>query len=251
VLVPLFAVGVFIGFFLCQIGMVSHWHRHHGPAWRARASINALGALVTAIAALVITVTKFTHGAWLIMLTIPVLVALFSRVHAAYDRIGAQLGVGSLPARPRHLHSVVVVPVVAITRLTSELLSVARAMGREVVAVHVTYPDEMPAARAMASDWITWRPEVPLVLLESPRRELGPPLARYVRELRADQVVVLIGEVQPQRRWERLLKNQRGAVVARHLSRTSNAVVCRYRMPLPGAVTIPPASVPRPLPAST
>jgi amino acid transporter len=239
VLVPLFAVGVFIGFFLCQIGMVSHWHRHHGPAWRARASINALGALVTALAALVITVTKFTHGAWLIMLTIPVLVALFSRVHAAYDRIGAQLGVGSLPARPRHLHSVVVVPVVAITRLTSELLSVARAMGREVVAVHVTYPDEMPAARAMASDWITWRPEVPLVLLESPRRELGPPLARYVRELRADQVVVLIGEVQPQRRWERLLKNQRGAVVARHLSRTSNAVVCRYRMPLPGAVTIP------------
>jgi hypothetical protein len=150
--VPLFAVGVFIGFFLCQIGMVSHWHRHHGPAWRARASINALGALVTAIAALVITVTKFTHGAWLIMLTIPVLVALFSRVHAAYDRIGAQLGVGSLPARPRHLHSIVVVPVVAITRLTSELLSVARAMGPEVVAVHVTYPDEMPAAQAMASD---------------------------------------------------------------------------------------------------
>jgi amino acid transporter len=251
VLVPLFAVGVFIGFFLCQIGMVSHWRRHHGPAWRARASINALGALVTAIAALVITVTKFTHGAWLIMLTIPVLVALFSRVHAAYDRIGAQLGVGSLPARPHHLHSIVVVPVVAITRLTSELLSVARAMGREVVAVHVTYPDEMPAARAMASDWITWRPEVPLVLLESPRRELGPPLARYVRELHADQVVVLIGEVQPQRRWERLLKNQRGAVVARHLSRTSNAVVCRYRMPLPRAVTIPPTSVPRPLPAST
>jgi dihydroorotase-like cyclic amidohydrolase len=96
-------------------------------------------------------------------------------VHAAYDRIGAQLGVGSLPARPRHLHSIVVVPVVAITRLTSELLSVARAMGPEVVAVHVTYPDEMPAARAMASDWITWRPEVPLVLLESPRRELGHP----------------------------------------------------------------------------
>jgi hypothetical protein len=132
------------------------------------------------------------------------------------------------------VHSIVVVPVVAITRLTSQLLSTARAMGREVVAVHVTYPDETPAARAMASDWITWRPEVPLVLLESPHRELGPPLARYVRQLRAGQVVVLIGEVQPQRRWERLLKkNRRGAVVARHLYRTTNAVVCRYRMPLP------------------
>jgi hypothetical protein len=101
----------------------------------------------------------------------------------------------------------------------------------------------------MAGDWMTWRPEVPLVLLESPRRELGPPLAHYVRQLRADQVVVLIGEVQPPRRWERLLKNQRGAVVARHLSRTTNAVVCRYRMPLPRLVTSPPA--PSPLAAST
>ena len=249
VLVPLFAVGVFIGFFLCQIGMVNHWHQQHGPVWRTRASINALGALLTALAALVITVTKFTHGAWLIMLAIPLLVALFSRVHAAYDRIGAQLGVGSLPARPHHVHSIVVVPVVAITRLTSELLSVARAMGREVIAVHVTYPDEIPAARAMASDWITWRPEVPLVLLESPHRELGPSLARYVRQLRADQVVVLIGEVQPLRRWERLLKNQRGAVVARHLFRTTNAVICRYRMPLAHVVTSTPT--PSPLAAST
>jgi hypothetical protein len=249
VLVPLFAVGVFIGFFLCQIGMVSHWRQQPGPTWRTRASINALGAVLTAVAALVIMVTKFTHGAWLIMLSIPLLVALFSRVHAAYDRIGAQLGVGSLPARPHQVHSVVVVPVVAITRLTSELLSVARAMGREVVAVHVTYPDEMPAAWAMAGDWMTWRPEVPLVLLESPRRELGPPLAHYVRELRADQVLVLIGEVQPPRRWERLLKNQRGAVVARHLSRTTNAVVCRYRMPLPHVVISAPT--PSPFAAST
>jgi hypothetical protein len=99
VLVPLFAVGVFIGFFLCQIGMVSHWHQQHGPTWRTRASINALGAVLTAVAALVITVTKFTHGAWLIMLTIPLLVALFSRVHAAYDRIGCPTRRGQ-PARP-------------------------------------------------------------------------------------------------------------------------------------------------------
>lgn len=65
-------------------------------------------------------------------------------------------------------------------------------------------------------------------------------MGRYVRELHADRVVVLIGEVQPQRRWERLRKNRRGAVVARHLSRTTNAVVCRYRMPLPRGVTIQP-----------
>jgi amino acid transporter len=232
VLVPLFAVGVFIGFFLCQVGMVRHWRRERGRGWRTRAAINGLGAVLTGVAALVITVTKFVHGAWLIVLVIPLLVLLFTRVHAAYTRIGGQLGVGGLPPRPREVDSIVVVPVVAITRLTSELLSTALCMGDRVAAVHVGYPDEMDASRAMARTWNDWRPEIPLVLLDSPHRELGPPLARYIRTLDAGRVIVLVGEVQPVHLWERMLKNHRGAVVARHLSRATDAVVCRYRMPL-------------------
>ena len=176
-LVPLFAVGVFVGFFLCQVGMVRHWRGERGRGWRWRATVNGTGAVLTAIAALVITITKFPHGAWLIVLMIPLLVLLFTRIHAAYGRIGGQLGIGSLPARPRKRDTVVVVPVVAITRLASELLSTALGMGHRVIAVHVSYPDETAAARRMVADWTTWRPEIQLVLLESPRRELGGPLA--------------------------------------------------------------------------
>ncbi|MFD2419754.1 APC family permease [Amycolatopsis pigmentata] len=235
ILVPLFAVGVFIGFFLCQIGMVRHWRAARGPGWRRRATVNGAGALLTATAAIVVTSSKFTHGAWLIVVIVPGLAVLFWRVRVAYDRIGAQLGIGSLPDRPHQLDTLVVVPVVAITRLTSELLSTAMGMGRRVVAVHVSYPGEYQAARDMETQWLSWRPEIPLVILNSPHRELGPPLARYLHDTcdtTADRVIVLIGEVQPQRRWERMLKNHRGTVIARRLSHTTNAVVCRYRLPL-------------------
>jgi hypothetical protein len=232
VLVPLFAVGVFIGFVLCQVGMVRHWRQVRGRAWRVRAVVNGTGAVLTAVAAVVITVTKFVHGAWLIVLVVPLFVVLFTRVRAAYNRIGAELGVGSLPERPHPADTLVVVPVVAITRLASELLSTALGMGHAVVAVHVAYTDEMAEARDMQRDWTNWRPEISLVLLEARHRELGPPLAKFVHDAKVERVIVLIGEVQPARLWERILKNQRGAVLARYLSRTTNAVVCRLRMPL-------------------
>jgi hypothetical protein len=90
----------------------------------------------------------------------------------------------------------------------------------------------MAEARAMQRDWTNWRPEISLVLLEARHRELGPPLVKFVHDAKAERVIVLIGEVQPARLWERILKNQRGAVLARYLSRTTNAVVCRLRMPL-------------------
>jgi amino acid transporter len=237
VLVPLFAVGVFVGFFLCQVGMVRHWRAERGRGWRGRIAVNGLGAVLTAVAASVITVTKFAHGAWLIVLVVPALVVLFARVHAAYDRIGRQLGVGTLPPAPHELDTLVVVPIVAITRLASELLSTALGMGHRVVAVHVAYPGEFEAARAMETQWLSWRPDIPLTVLAAEHRELGAPLARFVHDADAERVIVLIGEVQPTRWWERVLKNHRGAVVARRLSHGTDAVVCRLRMPLEPEIT--------------
>ncbi|MGP4015915.1 APC family permease [Saccharopolyspora sp. 5N708] len=238
VLVPMFAVGVFIGFFLCQVGMVRHWAADRGSGWRLRAAINGVGAVLTALAAIVIIATKFIEGAWLILLVVPVLVVVFSRVRAAYDRIGRELGVGSLPPQPHELDTLVVVPIAAPTRLAAEALSTALGMGHRVVAVHVTFPGESEQASAIQQAWLEWRPEVPIVVLEADRRELGAPLARFVRDADAERVIVLIGEVQPDRRWERLLKNHRGAVIARRLSRSTNAVVCRLRLPLTPAAAL-------------
>ncbi|AHI02032.1 amino acid transporter [Kutzneria viridogrisea] len=232
VLVPLFAIGVFVGFALAQVGMVRHWLAERGRGWVGRAALNGFGAVLTVAALIDVTASKFVEGAWLIVLVIPVFVLLFSVVRRAYTRIGSEIGVGTLPVRPRRTSSVVVVPVVAITELTAESLSTALSMGDRVVAVHVTFEDEQERARQFQLDWQAWRPEVPLVLLDSAHRVLGPPIARYVKSLDDDHVVVLIGEIEPAARWERVLRNRRGAVVARCVGRNTEAVVCRLRFRL-------------------
>ena len=232
VLVPLFAIGVFVGFALAQIGMVRHWRTERGRGWFGKAALNGFGAVLTIAALIDVTASKFLEGAWLIVLVIPIFVLLFSIVKRAYDKIGGQIGVGTLPARPKRAGSVVVVPVVAITQLTAECLSTALSMGDRVVAVHVTFDDETDHARQFQLDWQEWRPEVPLVLLDSAHRVLGPPVARYVKSLTDDRVVVLIGEIEPAALWERILRNRRGAVVARYVGRNTRAVVCRLRFRL-------------------
>lgn len=238
-LVPLFAIGVFIGFFLCQVGMVRHWRRTRGRWWPTRAALNGLGAVLTALALVDVTAAKFLSGAWLIVLVVPLLVLLFGAVHRAYRRIGAKIGVGTLPERPRRTGSVVVVPVVAITRLTSECLSAALSMGDRVVAVHVCFADDREQTRRFAREWHSWRPEVPLVLVDAVHRVLGPPVVRYVNSLAEDRVVVLIGEFEPTRWWERVLRNRRGAVVARAVGRETTVVVCRLRFRLDAPDRIP------------
>ena len=100
-LVPLFAIGVFVGFTLSQAGMVRHWHEQHDRGWLRRAMINGLGAVLTLAALAIELVSKFTEGAWLVVIVIPLLVLLFTRIRANYDRIGALLELGKHPGRRR------------------------------------------------------------------------------------------------------------------------------------------------------
>ncbi|MEU6058783.1 APC family permease [Streptomyces sp. NPDC047097] len=234
-LVPLFAIGVFVGFTLCQAGMVRHWSTGRPAGWRAKAALNGFGALTTGIAAVVVTATKFTEGAWLIVLALPLLVVAFERVHRAYDRIGACLELGRIPGPPRRVRSLVVVPVSGISRLTCQALTAARSLGDEVRAVTVTYadPEDRRAAEALRRDWDLWDPGVELVELPTVARSLGRPVRDHVRELTAAhpdaQVTVLIPETEPARLWQRLLQNQRGPVVAHAVRRGTDAAVCRLR----------------------
>ncbi|MFB7514736.1 APC family permease [Streptomyces sp. NPDC056144] len=234
-LVPLFAIGVFVGFTIAQTGMVLHW-RASGQ-WR-KAALNGLGALLTGVSAVVVTATKFHDGAWLIVVALPLIVLAFETVHRAYGRIGERLGVGRIPEPPHRERSLVLVPVSSLTRLTSEALTAAVSLGDEVRAVTVCHPDpeDREQTDALARDWALWNPGVPLVRLPAERRALGRPVSAYVRELRAAEpgtrVTVLVPEVEPEHLWQRLLQNQRGAVVAHAVRRDTDAVVCRLRFRL-------------------
>jgi hypothetical protein len=235
-LVPLFAVGVFIGFTLSQLGMVKHWLAEQTPGYRTRIAINAVGAFLTLCTTGIELVSKFTEGAWLIVLVIPGFALLFAGVHRSYARIGAQLQLGQTPPPPRAQQSLVVVPVGGLSRLTAEGINVALSIGDEVVAVTVCFADPEDAAADVSfrDQWDEWHPDVPLITLRSVHRSLSKPIVMYLRDLeRSDKyhrLVVPIPEVQPASVWQYLLHNQRGVILDRAIRRhTASVVLCRLR----------------------
>jgi amino acid transporter len=235
-LIPLFAVGVFVGFTLSQLGMVRHWQGARTHGWKIRAGINGFGAVLTALTTVIELVSKFTEGAWVIVLIIPGLVLLFGRVHRTYDRIGALLGMGQTPKPPAREKSRVVVPVAGISRLTTEGISTALSLSDDVVAVSVVFtdPDEEAADVSFRQRWDDWHPNVPLVTLHSAHRSIAKPIVKYLCQLEAEdkyqRLVVLIPEVQPKKFWYYLLFNQRGVILDRAIRRgTGNVVLCRLR----------------------
>jgi amino acid transporter len=227
-LVPLFAIGVFVGFTLAQTGMVRHWLTVRSAGWRWRAALNGLGATLTGLAAVVTTVSKFAHGAWAILLALPLLVLGFERVHGAYRRIGAELGIGHIPRPPAGTRSVVIVPVHSVSNLAREAISAAISLGDEVVAVRVVYPDEPADLADFRREWEAWRPDVPLVLVSAPHRDIGAAVTELLNSRYSDRrTFVLIAEIEPEHRWERILRNNRGSTLARAIRRRTNAIVCR------------------------
>ncbi|MFY9650034.1 APC family permease [Trebonia sp.] len=243
-LVPLFAVGVFVGFTLSQVGMVRHWREQRSSGWVYRAWINGVGAVLTFAATVIELGSKFLAGAWLVAIVIPLLVLLFLAVGRAYERIGVQLGIGQVPPPPVKMPVLVVVPVMGLSRLTAEGISAALSLGDDVVAVTVVYTDsdddsdsETGAQAPDASfreQWQAWRPEVPLITLRSVHRSLAKPIVHYLRRLEAEdtyhRLVVLIPEVQPTGPLQWLLHNQRGIILDRAIRRgTANVVLCRLR----------------------
>jgi amino acid transporter len=242
-LVPLFAIGVFVGFTLSQAGMVRHWRENRIDGWRTRAVINGVGAVFTTVALAIELISKFTEGAWLIVIIVPLLVGMFSRIHTLYRRLGIMLHLGEKPPPPQRRRSLVIVPVGGMSRLTAAAVSTALSLGDEVLAVTVCYADpaDTQADVEFRDQWEAWHPEVPLLTLRSTRRSLGPPVVEFLRELERaasyDQHVVLIPEVQPDKPWHQILHNQRGFVLEQAIQRgTSNVVICRLRYRL-AAVT--------------
>ncbi|WP_241968314.1 APC family permease [Streptomyces sp. ICBB 8177] len=237
-LVPVFAIGVFIGFTLSQAGMVRHWHQEGGTGWLGRAALNGLGALLTAAALVIEMVSKFHEGGWLVLVAVAVLVMLFEAVHHTYRRIGTALHLGEVPDRPEHRRSLVVVPVGAVNKLTQEAVSAALSLGDQVRAVTVVHPEdpEAPSADEVRQAWNAWQPEVPLTVLHSRTRSLTRPIVDYLCALGAedghDRLVVLIPEMHLPKPWQRLLQNQRGAVLDRAIRRNTGAVICRLRFPI-------------------
>ena len=213
-LIPLYAIGVFLSFTLSQAGMLKRFVRLKEPGWKARAAVSGIGAAVTAVVAVVQAVTKASEGAWIVLILIPTLVFIFTKIHRHYVQLGDQL---RLTERDefKPIHNTVLVLTPSVHRGVLRALEYAITLSTDVRAVHVEV-DPVDTA-IMMERWERWGGGVPLVVLESPYRSLLRPLMEYLEESKKESeggmVTVVIPEFVPAKWWHKLLHNQSGILL--------------------------------------
>jgi hypothetical protein len=219
-LIPLYAVGVFVSFTLSQSGMVRHWWRLREAGWRRSLAINGTGAAMTAVVAVIIAGTKFTHGAWISILLMLALILLFTRIRRHYDWFEEQVhveGDAPLPDIPKIVprerppaREHIVVPVDVIDKVSLAAIAFVRELSGRATAVHVT--DDREEAEDLRRRWEKLVPDVPLLIIESPYRAFVAPMLAYVGSLqRAEpgtKITVVLPAFVPRHWWERSLHNQ-------------------------------------------
>jgi amino acid transporter len=225
-LLPLYMIGVFVSFTLSQTGMVLRWRKNREPARRTAAIINSFGAIVTGIVLIIVAITKTLEGAWIVLLLIPVIVALFKATRRHYDHVSSQLTLRGYEPQ-RRVHNTVLVPIGGVQRAVVEALRYAETLSNDVRAVYV---DVDPAAtEQIKKDWETWGGSVKLVVLASPYRSLMEPLLEYIEQVEGeradDYVTVILPEFVPARWWQHLFHNQRALLIKGALLFRPNTVV--------------------------
>ncbi|MFT4213332.1 MAG: APC family permease [Microbacterium sp.] len=228
-LIQLYVIGVFVSFSLGQWGMVRHWRRElrflprrdrarRREAWSGL-SINALGATVTMVVLVIVTITKFTHGAYLVFLAIPVLSMLMIGVHRYYRDIEHETAMDDAV----HFGASGDLAIVLVGRLHKPVvkaLDYALAAGHDkTIALHVAVAAE--GTREVQTDWEVHGMPVPLVVIDSPLRHYAAPVAQFIREYRAAHGSTVVTVYLPQyivgHWWEGMLHNRRARRIAQQL----------------------------------
>jgi hypothetical protein len=227
-LIPLYAIGVFLSFTLSQTGMARRWWKigHLQPGeervergstlrfekgWKSKGAINSFGAVCTFIVMLVFAVTKFNDGAWVVIIVIPTLIAIFFAIHQHYKSIARHLSLDDFGEPLRLKRHRVLIPISGVHRGSLSALHYAQALSDDVTAVHVSIdPAETERLRRK---WETWGNGVRLVVLESPYRQLVEPLLEYIEEISAnrqpdDILTIVVPQFVPRRWYHNLLHTQ-------------------------------------------
>ncbi len=214
-LIPLYAVGVFLSFTLKQASMVRYWLRRRQRGWVAGMSVQTVGATATGLVMVIIAVTKFTHGAWIVVVLIPTLVVAFVTVRRHYDQVARQLSIDGAEAEPPLTAHVVLVLVGDVHRGVLRAVRYARALSTDARGVYVEITPEQ--TRRVEERWGRFAAGMPLVVLRSPYRSVAGPLLEYldhVQRRATDQLVtIILPEFIPARWWQHLLHNQTALLI--------------------------------------
>jgi hypothetical protein len=227
-LIPLYAIGVFLSFTLSQAGMARRWWKighlspgeeiqergsvlRYEPGWTHKMVINGFGSFCTAGVTLVFALTKFAEGAWIVLLLVPILVAIFSAIHHHYRDLAAHLSLRHYGTRPRILRHRVILPLSGVHRGTLEALRYARLLSDDITAVHVSIDPE--AGQMIRQKWEVWGDGARLVILDSPYRLLLEPLLEYIEDIAGQRqpnetITIVVPQFVPRRWWHNFLHNQ-------------------------------------------
>jgi hypothetical protein len=226
-LIPLYAVGVFTGFTLSQVGMVRRHLRRRDPGWQRSVTINSVGGTATFIVLLVVVVSKFTIGAWIPAVLIPAIVMVLSRIGRHYDRVNDALAIPEGWQPPFRTHTVIV-PVGRMNRGVLRALEYARSLAPDrVIAVSVVQNED--EQERLMQDWTSYNIPIELQTVYSPYREITDPIMEFIDRIDSadsdDQVTVVLPEFVVAHWWENALHNQSALALKARLLYRRNTVV--------------------------
>ncbi|MBI3914495.1 MAG: APC family permease [Chloroflexi bacterium] len=223
-LIPLYAVGVFISFTLSQAGMVRHWLKAREAGWRKSILFNATGALLTAFVLVVVGSVKFFLGAWMVILLVPILVAVFNLIQRHYRNVAEQLAITPADtALGKPIKQLTLVPIHSINKASLRALAYARTISKNPVVIHLMH--DLEEGEEFQEQWKRWANGTDLVILESPYRAFMEPFLAYLDALQKNDpdsyVTIILAESLPAVWWQHLLHNQtalrlKAALLFRH-----------------------------------
>jgi amino acid transporter len=208
-LIPLYAVGVFTSFTISQFAMFMRWQKRREPGWKAGRIINFTGATATALVTTIVAVSKFRAGAWLTPVVIVLLMLMMRAIHNHYQNASRELATPT-PLDPDQISHTVIVPISSVNRVARQTLAYARSISDNVTAVHISDGEE--EIERFREEWARLEVPIPLVIIESPYRQLVGPLLKYIDEIEKqrpnDTLTIVLPEFIARHWWEHLLHNQ-------------------------------------------
>ncbi|QYR24395.1 APC family permease [Paenibacillus sp. sptzw28] len=209
-LIPLYAIGVFLSFTLSQVGLVLKWYRERNHNWVKKLIINGFGALVTFVVVIIFSITKFTEGAWLVVILTPVLLYVITKISKHYENVAKQLKLDMDQPLVKK-ETVVIIPVAGIHQVVASTIAYAKTLTPNIAAFYVAFSEE--EAKKMEEKWEQWDPGVRLVVFVSRYRTISRPLLEFIDRIdnhydKNHVITVLLPQFITHKWWHKLLHNQ-------------------------------------------
>jgi amino acid transporter len=227
-LIHLYAVGVFLAFSMSDTGMVVHWWKTRGKGWKTSIIINGADAILTTSILIIVIITKFMFGAWIIIVLIPLIVPVFILIHKHYGRVAEQLRLLSMQSPPpQTIEHSVLMPIDDVNYASLRAMSFARTICKDITVLHIA--TDTVRAEKIQQKMQNYAPDIKLVIIESPLRAFMRPLLTYVdmhhRQHPHGFVTIVLPEFITAHWWERYLHNRTAEHLTQAFKRHPNIAV--------------------------